>query len=71
LPRSACLHLRPTPGGDVLKAEIHGDLATILVFYGNGKKRLPNAGAPESQLSAVAGARYRLYRNNRILSQPR
>ena len=44
-----------TPDGDVLKAELHGDLATILVFCGDGKKRHPGAEAPGSQLSVVAG----------------
>ncbi len=50
-----------TPDGDVLKAELHGDLATILVFCGDGKKRHPGAEAPGSQLSVVAGARNRFY----------
>ena len=44
-----------TPDGDVLKAELHGDLATILVFCGDGIKKLPGAEAPGSQLSVVAG----------------
>ena len=50
------------PNGDVLKVELHGDLATILALChdGSGNKELPGAGASGSQLSVVAGAGFEL-----------
>ena len=46
-----------------LKAELHGDLASILSLCQSGarKEKLSGAGASESQLSVVAGERNQLY----------
>jgi hypothetical protein len=48
---------------DGLNAELHGDLAAILSLCGEGtrKQNLSGAGAPESQLSVVAGERNQRY----------
>ncbi|MCH8111912.1 MAG: recombinase family protein, partial [Proteobacteria bacterium] len=59
------VHPRPDRGADL---HLFGDLANIIALADEtGTKKLPNTSASGSQTSVVAGARYLLYRNSRVL----
>ena len=50
--------LTPDPDNEKLRAELHGDIASILAFCEDDKsnKKLPGTNVPGSQFSVVAGA---------------
>lgn len=61
----ARIELRPRGNGSDVDAVLHGDLARILNFCGEGAQNKPSGGkASEGQISVVAGARYHLYRTH-------